>query len=92
MLDDTYNASPESTLAALNLLSELPGRKIAVLGGMFELGEYEKEGHEKVGIRAAEIVDQLITLGELAKMIASSAAGFRVGYRSITSLDTLTRL
>ncbi len=34
LLDDTYNASPESTLAALNLLHELPGRKIAVLGGI----------------------------------------------------------
>jgi len=87
LLDDTYNASPESTLAALNLLSELPGRKIAVLGGMFELGEYEKEGHEKVGIRAAEIVDELITLGDLAKMIASSALDSGLDSRSITALD-----
>ena len=60
-------------------LSELPGRKIAVLGGMFELGEYEKEGHEKVGIRAAEMVDQLITLGDHAKMIAECSRGIRVG-------------
>lgn len=73
LLDDSYNASPESTLAALNLLGELQGRKIAVLGGMLELGQYEKHGHEMVGIRAAEIVDQLITFGPHAKMIAGAA-------------------
>ena len=54
LLDDTYNASPESTLAALNLLEELDGRKVAVLGDMLELGQYEEEGHELVGARAAE--------------------------------------
>jgi UDP-N-acetylmuramoyl-tripeptide--D-alanyl-D-alanine ligase len=80
MLDDTYNASPESTLAALSLLSEIPGRRIAVLGGMFELGQYEKRGHEMVGIRAAEIADQLITLGENGKMIADAA--LRSGMRT----------
>jgi UDP-N-acetylmuramoyl-tripeptide--D-alanyl-D-alanine ligase len=80
MLDDTYNASPESTLAALNLLYEIPGRRIAVLGGMFELGQYEKTGHEKVGIRAAEIADCLITLGENGKMIADAA--LRAGMKS----------
>jgi UDP-N-acetylmuramoyl-tripeptide--D-alanyl-D-alanine ligase len=73
MLDDTYNASPESTLAALNLLSEIPGRHIAVLGGMFELGPYESSGHEIVGIRASEVADQILTLGEKAKMIAAAA-------------------
>jgi UDP-N-acetylmuramoyl-tripeptide--D-alanyl-D-alanine ligase len=87
LLDDTYNASPESTLAALNLLSELPGRKIAVLGGMFELGEYEREGHEKVGIRAAQVADQLITLGDLAKTIAFYANEAGMEKRLISSFD-----
>ncbi len=73
ILDDTYNASPESTLAALNLLEELEGRKIAVLGDMLELGPYEKEGHEVVGVRAAEVVNELVTVGERGKMIASAA-------------------
>jgi UDP-N-acetylmuramoyl-tripeptide--D-alanyl-D-alanine ligase len=45
ILDDSYNASPASMIAALNLLAELNGRKIAVLGDMLELGEYEDEGH-----------------------------------------------
>ncbi len=73
LLDDSYNASPESTLAALNLLEDLDGRKIAVLGDMLELGQYEVEGHTKVGIRAAEIVSELVTVGERGKMIAESA-------------------
>jgi UDP-N-acetylmuramoyl-tripeptide--D-alanyl-D-alanine ligase len=73
ILDDTYNASPESTLAALNLLDELQGRKIAVLGDMLELGQYEREGHEKVGMRAAQVADVLVTLGLRAHIIAEAA-------------------
>jgi UDP-N-acetylmuramoyl-tripeptide--D-alanyl-D-alanine ligase len=73
ILDDSYNAAPESTLAALNLLSEINGRKIAVLGDMLELGIYEQQGHEKVGLRAAEVADTLITVGERARMIAEAA-------------------
>ena len=73
LLDDTYNASPESTLAALNLLDEMSGRKVAVLGDMLELGPYEKQGHEMVGDRAAEVCDELVTVGERGKMIASAA-------------------
>ena len=63
LLDDTYNASPESMLAALNLLAELDGHKVAVLGDMLELGPYEKQGHEMVGVRAAEVADTLVTVG-----------------------------
>ena len=67
ILDDTYNASPESTLAALNLLEDLDGNKIAVLGDMLELGQYEKQGHELVGARVAEVADELVTIGEKAR-------------------------
>jgi UDP-N-acetylmuramoyl-tripeptide--D-alanyl-D-alanine ligase len=79
ILDDTYNASPESTLAALNLLEEMGGRKIAVLGDMLELGPYEQQGHEMVGVRAAEVCSLLVTVGERGKMIATAAqqAGLR---------------
>jgi UDP-N-acetylmuramoyl-tripeptide--D-alanyl-D-alanine ligase len=73
LLDDTYNASPESMLAALNLLDEMEGRKIAVLGDMLELGQYEKQGHEMVGVRAARVADVLLTLGPRAHMIAGAA-------------------
>jgi UDP-N-acetylmuramoyl-tripeptide--D-alanyl-D-alanine ligase len=73
LLDDTYNASPESMLAALNLLSELDGRKVAVLGDMLELGPYERGGHEMVGLRAAQVADVLLTLGERAHIFADAA-------------------
>ncbi|MHB8087557.1 MAG: UDP-N-acetylmuramoyl-tripeptide--D-alanyl-D-alanine ligase [Anaerolineaceae bacterium] len=87
LLDDTYNASPESTLAALNLLNDLPGRKIAVLGGMFELGMYEKSGHEMIGIRAAEVADQLITFGEHARMISAAALQAGLPASAVSSFD-----
>lgn len=73
ILDDSYNASPESTLAALNLLADIEGRKVAVLGDMLELGPYEKQGHEMVGVRASEFVNELVVYGERATMIAEAA-------------------
>jgi UDP-N-acetylmuramoyl-tripeptide--D-alanyl-D-alanine ligase len=85
ILDDTYNASPESMLAALNLLDELDGRKIAVLGDMLELGQYERQGHEMVGLRAAQVADTLLTLGERAHLIAGAAR--RSGMRKSSVLE-----
>lgn len=74
ILDDTYNASPASTIAALNLLDDLNGaRKIAILGDMLELGSFEEEGHRKVGCRAADVVDLLIVIGPRARFIAEEA-------------------
>jgi UDP-N-acetylmuramoyl-tripeptide--D-alanyl-D-alanine ligase len=87
ILDDTYNASPESMLAALNLLHDLEGRKVAVLGDMLELGQYERHGHQMVGIRAAEVVDELITLGERAKIIAEAALDAGLPAEKITILE-----
>lgn len=87
LLDDTYNASPESTLAALNLLEEMEGRRIAVLGDMLELGQYEWRGHEMVGIRAAEVADELVTVGEKARMISAAAARAGLQLDHITSLE-----
>ncbi|MDP2661023.1 MAG: UDP-N-acetylmuramoyl-tripeptide--D-alanyl-D-alanine ligase [Dehalococcoidia bacterium] len=74
IIDDSYNASPASTLAALDLLSEIEGRKIAVLGDMRELGPYEVEGHLRVGKRAAHVVDILVVLGEKAALAGNEAA------------------
>jgi UDP-N-acetylmuramoyl-tripeptide--D-alanyl-D-alanine ligase len=91
LLDDTYNASPASTLAALNLLADLPvanGRRIAVLGDMLELGSYEEEGHRKVGVRAADVVDILITVGLRARLIAAEAAAAGLAPAKVLALDT----
>ncbi len=68
IIDDTYNASPDSTLAALNLLNDLDGRKVAVLGDMLELGQYEHEGHRRVGLRASEVADEIVLVGERSKI------------------------
>jgi UDP-N-acetylmuramoyl-tripeptide--D-alanyl-D-alanine ligase len=74
ILDDTYNASPDSVIAALNLLADLtPGRRIAVLGDMLELGSYERTGHERVARRAAEVADVLVTVGPRGRIIAEVA-------------------
>ncbi len=73
ILDDTYNASPYSSLAALNLLAELSGRKIAVLGDMLELGEMELQGHQVVGGRAAQVVDLLVAVGTRGRWIGEEA-------------------
>ena len=88
LLDDTYNASPESMIAALNLLAGLDGHKIAVLGDMLELGPYEKQGHEMVGVRAAELVDQLVTVGERAHVIADSARKAGLSPQAIVEFGT----
>lgn len=85
LLDDTYNASPESMLAALNLLDELDGRKVAVLGDMLELGPYEHGGHEMVGLRAAQVANVLLTLGGRARIIAEAAR--RVTRRAATIIE-----
>ncbi len=77
IIDDTYNASPASAIAALNLLADLEpkpnGRRVAVLGDMLELGHYTDEGHKLVGRRAADVVDLLVTVGELGHKIAKEA-------------------
>jgi UDP-N-acetylmuramoyl-tripeptide--D-alanyl-D-alanine ligase len=90
LLDDTYNASPASTMAALNLLADLPvenGRRIAVLGDMLELGSYEEEGHRKVGVRAADVVDHLVTVGRRAQLIAEEALAAGLGRDKVLALD-----
>ncbi len=87
LLDDTYNATPESTLAALDLLAELAGHKIAVLGDMLELGAYEEIGHQQVGKKAAEVVHQLITVGKLGHLIAEKAKETGLPENAITSVN-----
>jgi UDP-N-acetylmuramoyl-tripeptide--D-alanyl-D-alanine ligase len=73
ILDDSYNASPDAVLAALGLLAELPGRHLAVLGEMLELGDTAAAEHHRVGTRAADVVDRLIVVGAGARGIAEGA-------------------
>ena len=75
IVDDTYNASPDSMKAAIGVLSSLPaGRRIAVLADMKELGENTIQFHREVGAFLAEKpVDILVVYGELAQAIAEGA-------------------
>ena len=75
-LDDSYNANPDSMKAALRTLVELDadGKRIAVLGEMRELGSESERGHREVGETAATLdVNQLITIGDTAELIAEGA-------------------
>ncbi len=60
IVDDSYNASPGSMLAALDLLAGLPGRRVALLGHMLELGAVSQSGHAAVGAAVARTADLLI--------------------------------
>ncbi len=88
ILDDTYNASPPSTLAALSLLNDLPGRHIAVLGDMLELGTEEERGHREVGVRAASVCDLLMTVGPRSRLIGEEAVRCGLPADSVRAFDT----
>ena len=72
LVDDSYNANPDSVLAAIDLLRELPAPRVLVLGDMGEVGEQGVAFHEEVGrYAAAQGIEQLLTLGALARHSAS---------------------
>jgi UDP-N-acetylmuramoyl-tripeptide--D-alanyl-D-alanine ligase len=76
IVDDAYNASPESMLAAFEAVAEVPrrGRLLAVLGEMRELGPLSEESHRRVGQRAAEVFDAVCVVdGDRAKPLAEAA-------------------
>jgi UDP-N-acetylmuramoyl-tripeptide--D-alanyl-D-alanine ligase len=72
MIDDTYNASPDSMKASINVLCDMPctGRRVAVLGDMFELGANEVEYHKEIGrFLLDKPIDEVVVLGELSQNI-----------------------
>ncbi len=88
LLDDTHNATPASMLAGLETLKALAaGRRIAVLGDMLRLGDFEETAHYQVGQKAAHCVDYLVTRGERAALIAGAArqAGLDAEHVIVTS-------
>jgi len=73
VIDDTYNANPASTRAAINVLGDFDGTRFMVLGDLLELGADEIEQHKAIGRYAQENkVDRLLAFGELAKHTASA--------------------
>jgi len=76
LIDDTYNANPESTLAAIAVLARLPGKRVLVLGDMGELGAESEREHARVGEAAREAgIDRLYTLGEVSVLATNAFSG-----------------
>jgi len=73
VIDSSYNASPSTMEAALDVLAEFPGRKIAALGTMNELGALSDSAHMKLGKQAAAKANMLIAVGKQAQLIAEGA-------------------
>lgn len=94
VINDSYNASFESMRASLKYLNGLNGnRKIAVLGDMFELGDFSEELHEKVGKEVFKNnIDILICCGENAKYIAESAKREGMNQDNVYYLDNRTKI
>lgn len=84
LIDDSYNANFDSMSYAIKYLTSLPGRRIAVLGSMKELGKFSESLHRKIGaLVAKEKIDILITVGDEAKFINEEA--INNGYNKDTS-------
>lgn len=90
VIDDAYNANPDSMAASLATFSAIDasGKRIAVLGDMLELGSFAREGHERMGRLAAKFqVDALICVGELSRAMASSAIGAGMDPAAVWTCD-----
>jgi len=87
LIDDSYNANPESMRAAVGYLAAQPGERVAVLGSMGELGAQSEGLHRQLGeFVAQEELDGVITVGPGA---AAIAAGFRAAGGSAEAIDTV---
>jgi len=90
VIDDVYNASPDSMKAAIEILKDLgEGRKIAILGDMLELGDYSQKGHAEVGEAVAHKgIDILITVGQESKFIGTGASSCGMDNQNIIHLES----
>lgn len=89
LIDDSYNANPSSARAALEVLSELPGRRWMVLGDMAELGTFADSSHREIGELAHTLgVERLYTFGELAALAAET---FGPGAQRFSDAATLAQ-
>jgi len=92
LVDDTYNANPDSVRAAIDVLADLPGSRILVLGDMGEVGDQGPEFHAEVGRYAHERgIDHVLALGDLARhTVAACLAAGHPAAQHFTQLDSLT--
>ena len=73
VINDCYNASPDSMKSSLKVLDSFHGRKVAILGDMFEMGDMAEEGHREVGKFVPSTTDLLITIGKDSEFIGDEA-------------------
>lgn len=90
LLDDSYNASPLATHAALDALEDfkLKGRKIVAFGDMLEIGKFTLEAHKAVGEKVAKIADYFVTVGPRSKFAAEGALSAGMPEKNIKSFST----
>jgi len=87
LIDDSYNANPDSVRAAIDVLAGLPGTRMLVLGDMGEVGERGIEFHQEAGRYARERgIDRLYAMGELCR---ASVEGFGTGARHFAAIEEL---
>lgn len=96
IIDDSYNASPDSMRSAIDVLAsrKVPGKRVAVLADMLELGDFTQQGHREVGEYAREKgIDLLVAIGPLSREIAGgygqSAQWFADNQQAIEYLKTV---
>ncbi len=87
VIEDDYNASPVSVQAALAVLAQQRGRRVAVLGDILELGQEEMRLHRQVGVRAAQTADLLVTVGDRARAMAEEAQARELPTYAVTTID-----
>jgi UDP-N-acetylmuramoyl-tripeptide--D-alanyl-D-alanine ligase len=76
LVDDSYNANPDSMRAALDVLAELPGPRLMVMGDMGEVGDQGPQFHDEAGRHAHAVgIEKLFTLGEQSKQAAAAFGG-----------------
>ena len=87
LIDDSYNASPASVMASIDVLAKAPSPRIAVLGDMLELGDQSQRFHSEVG-KATDLasIDQVIAVGPAAKGIADARQGASIHVDSVDHL------
>ena len=90
IINDTYNANKEAMMSALDTITTFDRRKVAILGDMLELGEFEEDIHREVGKYCNGKVDVLITIGNLSKYINEEFNGTK--YHFDTKQDAMNDL
>lgn len=91
IINDCYNASVESMISSLEILKNYKERKVAILGDMFEMGDFSEEGHRKVGKNIKQNSDLLITVGKFSKYISEEAknSGMNEVYHFENKIDLI---